>query len=54
MNDRKLWVLRAATAGLAIAMFPWMARGQQQAAPVNTQSAGTQQGATDQAQRKLA
>jgi hypothetical protein len=50
MNDRKLWVLRAATAGLAIAMFPWMARGQQQAAPVNTQSAGTQQGATDQAQ----
>ena len=50
MNDRKLWVLRAATAGLAIAMFPWMARGQQQAAPVNTQSAGTPQGATDQAQ----
>jgi hypothetical protein len=50
MNDRKLWVLRAATAGLAIAMFPWMARGQQQAAPVNTQSAGTQQAATDQQQ----
>jgi Putative beta-barrel porin-2, OmpL-like. bbp2 len=50
MNDRNLWVLRAATVGLAIAMFPWMARGQQQAAPVSTQSAGTQQAATDQQQ----
>jgi hypothetical protein len=50
MKDRKLWVLRAATVGLAVAMFPWMAHGQQQAAPVSTQSAGTQQAATDQQQ----